>query len=72
MTCSLLTVTDRLKKNYSIDDFCPLPDPHVGLTVLVVVCDVEHTSFILVCAGSRFLLCLFGEYTGLGTIRHSW
>ena len=24
-------------------DFCPLPDPDVGLSILV--CDVEHTSF---------------------------
>ena len=34
--------------NYSdiadyIYDFCPLPDPDVGLAILV--CDVEHTSF---------------------------
>ena len=26
-----------------IYDFCPLPDPDVGLSILV--CDVEHTSF---------------------------
>ena len=26
-----------------IYDFCPLPDPDVGLSI--VVCDVEHTSF---------------------------
>ena len=32
--------TDRLKANYSIDEFCPLPDPDVGLAVHV--CDVEH------------------------------
>ena len=32
--------------SYSVDyiyDFCPLPDPDVGLSVFV--CDVEHTSF---------------------------
>ena len=26
-----------------IYDFCPLPDPDVGLSILL--CDVEHTSF---------------------------
>ena len=37
--------------SYSVDyiyDFCPLPDPDVGLSVFV--CDVEHTSF-------HFCLC---------------
>ena len=32
--------------SYSVDyiyDFCPLPDPDVGLSILV--CDIEHTSF---------------------------
>ena len=32
--------------SYSVDyiyDFCPLPDPDVGLPIFV--CDVEHTSF---------------------------
>ena len=33
--------------------FCPLPDPDVGLSIFV--CDVEHTSFHLVCAAA----CLF-------------
>ena len=28
---------------YYIYDFCPLPDPYVGLSIFV--CDVEHTSF---------------------------
>ena len=28
---------------YYIYDFCPLPDPDVGLYILV--CDAEHTSF---------------------------
>ena len=27
----------------SLYDFCPLPDPDVGLSIFV--CDVEHTSF---------------------------
>ena len=42
--------------SYSVDyiyDFCPLPDPDVGLSVFV--CDVEHTSFhfclLCCCAG---------------------
>ena len=32
--------------SYSLDyiyDFCPLPDPDVGISIFV--CDVEHTSF---------------------------
>ena len=44
----------QLKENYSIDDFCPLPDPDVGLSIFA--CDVEHTSFHLVYAAAR-LLC---------------
>ena len=46
--------------SYSVDyiyDFCPLPDPDVGLSIFV--CDVEHTSCILVCAAtSLFCDCL--------------
>ena len=36
--------------SYSVDyiyDFCPLPDPDVGLSIFV--CDVEHTSFYFSC-----------------------
>ena len=32
--------------SYSVDyiyDFCPRPDPDVGLSIFI--CDVEHTSF---------------------------
>ena len=45
---------------HSVDyiyEFCPLPDPDVGPSIFV--CDVEHTSFILVCAAaSLFCACL--------------
>ena len=37
--------------SYSVDyiyDFCPLPDPDIGISIFV--CDVEHTFSILVCA----------------------
>ena len=52
--------------SYSVDyiyDFCPLPDPYVGLSF--VVCDVEHTSFHFGLCGRKFVLCLFGQC-------HSW
>ena len=49
-----------------IHDFCPLPDPDVGLSILV--CNVEHTSFHFGLCGCKFVLCLFG----LCTICHSW
>ena len=40
-----------------IYEFCPLPDPDVGPSIFV--CDVEHTSFHLVCAAaSLFCDCL--------------
>ena len=46
--------------SYSVDyiyDFCPLPDPDVGLSIFV--CDVEHTSFHFFCAAaSLFCACL--------------
>ena len=48
--------------SYSVDyiyDFCPLPDPDVGLSVFV--CDVEHTSFHFCLCGRKFVLCLFGQ-----------
>ena len=51
-------------------DFCPLPDPDVGLSIFV--CDVEHTSFHFGLCGRKFVLCLFGECPCLCTIRHSW
>ena len=48
-----------------IYDFCPLPDSDVGLSILVS--DVEHTSFHFGLCGSKFVLCLFGQWTGLCT-----
>ena len=36
--------------------FCPLPDPDVGLYILV--CDVDHTSFHFGMCGRTFV-CLF-------------
>ena len=53
-----------------IYDFCPLPDPDVGLSVFV--CDVEHTSFHFCLCGRKFVLCLFGQCPCLCTICHSW
>ena len=52
-------------------DFCPLPDPDVGPSI--IVCDVEHTSFHFGLCGRKFVLCLFGQCPGLCTICHiSW
>ena len=42
-----------------IYDFCPLPDPDVGPSVIVH--DDEHTSFHAGVCGRQFVLCLFGE-----------
>ena len=59
--------------SHSIDyiyEFCPLPDPDVGLSIFV--CDVEHTSFHFGLCGRKFVLCLFGQSPGLCTICHSW
>ena len=59
--------------SHSVDysyDFCPLPDPDVGLSIFV--CDVEHTSFHFGLCGRKFVLCLFGQCPGLCTICHSW
>ena len=47
--------------SHSVDyiyDFCPLPDPDVGLSILV--CDVEHSILlsILVCAAAS-LFCAY-------------
>ena len=42
-----------------IYDFCPLPDPDVGLSIFV--CAVEHTSFHFGMCGRNFVLCLFGQ-----------
>ena len=64
---------DRFIFSYSVDyiyDFCPLPDPDVGLSIFV--CDVEHTSFHFGMCGRKFVLCLFGQCPGLCTICHSW
>ena len=36
-------------------DFCPLPDPEVGVSI--IVCDVEHTSFHFgMCVGPCYLI----------------
>ena len=43
----------------SISYFCPLPDPDVGLSMLV--CDIEHTSFHFGLCGRKFVLFLFGQ-----------
>ena len=43
-----------------IYDFCHLPDPDVGLSILV--CDVEHTSYFFGLCGRKFVMCLFGQY----------
>ena len=59
--------------SHSVDyiyEFCPLPDPDVGLSIFV--CDVEHTSFHFFLCGHKFVLCLFGQCPGLCTICHSW
>ena len=42
-----------------ISYFCPLPDPDVGLSMLV--CDIDHTSFHFGLCGRIFVLCLFGQ-----------
>ena len=42
-----------------ISYFCPVPDPDVGLSMLV--CDIEHTSFDFGLCGRKFVLCLFGQ-----------
>ena len=55
--------------SYSVDyiyDFCPLPDPDVGLSIFV--CDVEPTSFHFGLYGRKFVLCLFGQCPGLCTV----
>ena len=59
--------------SYSVDyiyDFCPLPDPDVGISIFV--CDVAHTSFKFGMCGRKFVLCLFGQCPGICTICHSW
>ena len=50
-----------------IYDCCPLPDPDVGLSILI--CDVEHTSFHFGLCGPKFVLCLIGQCL---TIWNSW
>ena len=42
-----------------ISYFCPLPDPDVGLSMLV--CDIEHTSFHFGLCGRKFVLFLFSQ-----------
>ena len=61
--------------SHSVDyiyDFCPLPDPDVGLSIFIKLCDVEHTSFHLGLCGRKFVLCLFGQCPGPCTICISW
>ena len=41
---------------YYIYDFCPLPDPDVGLSIFV--CDVELLSILVCAAASLFWACL--------------
>ena len=47
-------------------DWCPLPDPDVGLSILA--CDVEYTSFDFGLCGRKFVLCLFGWCL----VHHKW
>ena len=54
--------------SYSVD-YIYDPDPYVGLSIFV--CDVEHTSFILVCAvASLFCACLVSVQVSAPC--HSW
>ena len=48
----------------------PLPDPDVGISILV--CNAKHTSFHFGLCGRKFVLCLLGQCPGLCTICHSW
>ena len=50
------------------DYICRLPDPDVGLSILI--CDVEHTSFRFGLCGRKFVLCLFGQCPGLCTMSY--
>ena len=57
--------------SYSVDyiyNFCPLPDPDVGLSIFI--CDVEHISFHFALCSCKFVLCLFGQCPCLCTICH--
>ena len=50
---------DAFNSSHSVDyicDFCPLPDPDVGLSILV--CDVKHTSFHVGLCAREFVLWL--------------
>ena len=61
----ICTAQDHFVFSYSVDyiyDFCPLPDPDVGLSIFV--CDVKHTSFHVGLCGRTFVLCLFGQCPG--------
>ena len=55
---------------YYIYDFCTLPYPYVGLSILV--CHGDHTYFHLGLCGRKFVLCLFGQCPGICTIYHRW
>ena len=53
-----------------INDFCPLHDPSVGISILVSY--VEHTSSHFRLCGRNFVLCLPGQWPGMYIICHSW
>ena len=44
---------------YYIHEFCPLPDPDVGISILV--CDVEHNSFNFSLCARKVVLCFRGS-----------
>ena len=49
-----------------VSDFCRVPDPDVGNSVLV-----EQTPFNFGLCGSKFVLCLFGDSPGIWNRLHS-
>ena len=53
-----------------IHDFCPLPDPDVGLSI--PVCDVEHSSYHFGLCGRKFVLCMFRQCPCLCTVCDRW
>ena len=58
-----LALASKRTASICIYYLCPLPDPDVGLSILV--CDVEHTSFHFDMCGRKFVLCLFGQCMSL-------
>ena len=51
-------------------DFCPLPDPDVGLSILVGICDGEHTSFHVRLCGRKFVQ-VYAPYVIAGSTQES-